>query len=301
MINVIDEYTDFILDEFCFYGKKVMEKYYISSIFNSFVKEYISIRYYNIYPKKQSINSTVNYYLNEKIKELEESNPDKVKSIYFMADIFRYLIALDGDLEAAAVNKIEIELSDLREKKYGLVGKLEFSKEYREFRRRKKDFIKEYETSDFYLELSKTKFKNVLDASLKHSVKMPELYSDKAIEDVYNSGIVSEDKLFVEYNLLAIKILEEIIDYNYDTSYLVEFNTELFNKKEKLNRLLKIIDNDITREKLVLKVSYTSFMDRREEVFGLINDGYSFALLKDENYKEDSYINLFKYVIDKEV
>lgn len=301
MINVIDEYTDFILDEFCFYGKTIMEKYYISSIFNEFVKEYLSIRYYNIYPKKQSINSTVNYYLNEKIKELEESNPDKVKSIYFMADIFRYLIALDGDLEATAVNKIEIELSDLREKKYGLVGKLEFSKEYREFRKRKRDFIKEYETSDFYLELSKTKFKNVLDASLKHSVKMPELYSDKAIEDVYNSGIVGEDKLFVEYNLLAIKILEEIIDYNYEASYLVEFNTELFNKKEKLNRLLKIIDNDITKEKLVLKISYTSFIDKREEVFGLINDGYSFALLKDENYKEDSYINLFKYVIDKEV
>jgi len=29
MNNVVNEYTDFILKQFCFYGKKTMEKYYI--------------------------------------------------------------------------------------------------------------------------------------------------------------------------------------------------------------------------------------------------------------------------------
>lgn len=300
MINVIDEYTGFISDEFCFYGKTVMEKYYNSSIFNSFVSEYIKIRYYNIYPEKKNFNETINYYLNKKIKELENDYPDKIKNIYFMADIFKYLITLDSDIDADTVNKIEIELSNLREEKYLLEGKLEFSKEYREFKRRKKEFVKSYETNDFYIEF-KQKSKKVFNTILKHNIKMPDLYSDRAIENVYNSGIVSEDKLFIKYNLIAIKVLEEITNYDFETSYLIEFNSDLFNKKEKLNRLLKIIDNDITKEKVILKIPYTSFNEKRDEVFGLINNGFNFALIKDDNYEEDSYINLFKYVLDKEV
>jgi len=297
MINVIDEYTDFILDEFCFYGKKIMEKYYISSIFNSFTKEYISIRYYNIYLDKKNINNIINKYLNKKIKELETENPTKNKNIYFMASIFKYLIVLDGELEADKVNKIESELDKIR-KKYNLEEKLEFSKEYREFRKRKREFIKNFETEEFEIEYTKTKNKKLVDTKLNHNIKISDLYSEKAIEEVYNTGITSEDKLFVHYNLIIIKVLNEIINYDYDTNYLVEFNTELFNKKDKLNRLLKIINNDIAKEKVVLKIQYTNFIENKEEIFNLINEGYNIALIKDENYKEDSYIKLFKYVLD---
>lgn len=297
MINIIDEYTNFILDEFCFYGKKIMEKYYISSIFNSFTKEYILIRYYNIYSNKKNINNTINKYLNEKIKELEIENPNKIKNIHFMANIFRYLIVLDDDIEAPMVNKIEDELDKIR-KEYELEESLEFSKEYREFRKRKKEYIKNFETEDFIVDYTKTRTKNLFDTKLNHNIKISELYSKKAINDVYNTGITSEDKLFVHYNLVTIKVLNEIINYDYDTSYLVEFNLELFNKKDKLNRLLKIINNDITKEKIILKISYTKFIENKDNVFNLINEGYNIALIKDGNYKEDSYIKLFKYVLD---
>lgn len=300
MINIIDEYTDFILDEFCFYGKKMMEKYYISSIFSEFVKEYLLIRYYNVYQNKKTMDDTINYYLNEKVKQLLEKYPKKTKNIYFMADIFRYIIVLDNDIEATMVNKIENELGKIKEK-YDLNKQIEFSKEYREFRRRKKEFKKSYETNDFLIETTKTKYKKVFDTVLKHNIKMPELYSEKAINDIYNSGVTAQDKLFVHYNLVGITILNEVINYDYETNYLVEFNIELFNKKDKLNRLLNIIDNDITKEKITLKISYTSFNEKREDIFKLINSGYNFAIIKDENYKEDSYISLFKFILDKEV
>lgn len=300
MNNIVNMYTDYVLKQFSFYAKEIMGKFYIASIFNDLAQEYINIRYYNMYPAKQNNKTTISYYLNLKIKELTENNKDKVKNITFMVDIFNYLIYLDSELEAAEVNKVEKELSNLIKTKYDLDEDLEFSKKYREFRKVKKEFFKDYETSDFRLEISNTKTNKLFNVSLEYEIEFPELYSKKAIDDTYNSGLIAEDKLFVLYNLVGIEILKEIIDYNYSNCYLVDFNTELFDKKEKLNRLLKIIDNDITKEKICLKISYKNFIDNKDEVFNLINSGYNFALIKDEDYKEE-FNNLFKYVLEKEV
>jgi hypothetical protein len=247
------------------------------------------------------LKSTINYYLNQNAKDLKENNPTKNKNIDFMLHIFAYLIYLDTDLTAENINKLEKEITIFREKNYEIFGKIEFSKEYRNFRKRKNEYIKNYQTSDFNTEFTKIKNKKLYDTKLNYTIKLPELYSEKAIELVYNNGIISEDKLFVQYNLIAIKVLEEILIYDYKTNYLVEFNIELFNKKEKLNRLLKIIDNDITKEKISFKISYTNYLDNKEEIFDLIHNGYNFSIIKDENYKEDEYNNLFKYILDKEV
>jgi len=277
---------------------KIMGKYYIASIFTELVEEYIKIRYYNAYPNKQNNKTTINYYLNLKIKELTENNQDKVKNITFMVDIFNYLIYLDSDIEAQEVNKIEKELTELI-KKYDLDEELEFSKKYREFKKEKKEFFKAYETNDFVLEINNIK-NRLFNANLKYEIEFPELYSQKAINDTYNSGLVNEDKLFVLYNLVGIKVLNEIIDYNYLDCYLVDFNIDLLNKKDKISRLLKIIDNDITKEKVCFKIKYTEFKTNKDAIFGLINNGFNFALIKDENYK-DEFHNLFKYVLEKEV
>lgn len=297
MNNVVNEYTDYVLKQFCFYGKKIMEKYYIASIFNELAEEYIKIRYFNIYPAKQNNKTTVSFYLNQKIKELCDKNPSKIKNLTFMVEILNHLIYLDSDIEANEVNKLEKELEEIR-KKYDLEEKLEFSKEYREFRKNKNNFIKEYETDDFYIDVNKTKERNLFDTELKHDIKMPEIFSDKAIKTAFNSGLVKEDKLFVLYNLMAIKVLNEIIDYDYLSCYLIEFNTELLQKQEKFNRLLKIIDNDITKEKLCFKITTDQLQENKDDIFDLINDGFNFAIIKDKYYNNE-YDNLFKYVLEE--
>lgn len=301
MNNVVKDYTDFILKQFCFYAKNIMGKYYIDSIFKELVKEYINIRYYNIYPPKQNNKTTIIYYLNLKIKDLCLNNKSKIKNITFMVDIFNYLINLNSDIEANEVNRIEKELENLRKEKYDLEDEIEFSKEYREFKKSKNNFLASYETEDFYIEYKKTKEKNLYNTTLKHNLKMPELYSDKAIDNAFNNGLIKEDKLFVLYNLIAIKVLNEIINYDYNSCYLIEFNDSLFKKKEKLNRLLKIINNDITKEKVCFKITNKILNDNNKEIFKLINEGYNFAIIKDESYEKSEYDTLFKYVLDKEV
>ena len=297
MNNVVNEYTDYVLKQFCFYGKKIMGKYYIASIFNEIALEYINIRYFNIYPVKQNNKTTVSFYLNQKIKELCDKNPSKIKNLTFIVEILNHLIYLDSDIEAIEVNKIEKELEEIR-KKYDLEEKLEFSKEYREFRKNKNNYIKEYETEDFYVEINKTKERNLFDTELKHNIKMSEMFSDKAIKTAFNSGLVKEDKLFVLYNLMAIKVLNEIIDYDYLSCYLIEFNIELLQKQEKFNRLLKIIDNDITKEKLCFKITTDQLDENKDDIFDLINSGYNFAIIKDKNY-DSKYNDLFKYVLEE--
>ena len=298
MNNVLLEYTNFVLKQFNFYAKEIMQKYYISSIFNEIAEEYINIRYHNIYPQKQNYKTTINYYLNEKIKKLCYENPKKIENITFMVDIFNYLIYLDDEIEALEVNKIENKLEKLREK-YNIGEKIEFSKQYREYKKIKKDFFKSYETEDFFIETKKINSKKIYDTKLKYNIKLSELYSEKAIKKVFDSKLVSEDKLFVLYNLVAINILKEIINYDYTTTYLVEFNVNLMNKTEKFNRLLKIIDNDITKEKICFKIDYYLFLDNQEKIFNLINEGYNFALIVDETYEKMEYESLFKYVLDR--
>lgn len=300
MNNVVNEYTSFILKQFCFYAKKIMERHYVASLFNELAKEYIDIRYYNIYPQKQNHKTTISYYLNQKIKSLSNEHPDKVKNIIFMVEILNHLITLDGDLEATEVNKIEKELDKIRNN-YNLTETLEFSKEYRDFRKSKKEYLKAYETEDFYVDYSKTKELNLYDAKLNHNLKMPELYSEKAVENIFNQGLIGEDRLFVLYNLIGARVLDEIINFNYLNKYLVDFDINLKNKQEKFRRLLEIIDNDISREKIIFKICYTQFKDNQKEIFNLINEGYGFALIKDENYEQTEYESLFKYVLEQEV
>jgi len=300
MNNVVDEYTNFILKQFCFYAKKIMERYYVASLFNELAKEYINIRYYNVYPQKQNHKTTISYYLNQKIKALSNENPLKVKNIIFMVEIFNFLIALDSDLEAVEVNVIEKQLELIR-KNYNLNDSLEFSKEFRDFRKTKREYLKSYETEDFYIEYTKTKESNLFNTKLMYNFKMPEIYSKKALNAIFDRGLVKEDKMFVLYNLVGVKVLEEIIDYNYNNKYLIDFDINLKNKQEKFNRLFEIIDNDISREKLIFKISFSQFKDNQKDIFNLINVGYNFALIKDKNYEQTEYEGLFKYVLEVEV
>lgn len=40
-----------------------------------------------------------------------------------------------------------------------------------------------------------------------HLVKIPKLYSDYAIDKVYNRGIVLENKLFINYTMVSVLVL----------------------------------------------------------------------------------------------
>ena len=73
------------------------------------------------------------------------------------------------------------------------------------------DFIKE---NDIPFVLVTTKIdklnqeSNAYKTFLKHRIKFPEMYSNKIIEQMFNTGITNEDKLLIEYNLINLQITE---------------------------------------------------------------------------------------------
>ena len=63
-----------------------------------------------------------------------------------------------------------------------------------------------------------------------------------------------------------------------------------------MNRLLKIIDNDVSKEKIIFKINYSLFLENKEMIFKILNDGYNMALVKDDQFQNNNYVNLFNYV-----
>ena len=64
---------------------------------------------------------------------------------------------------------------------------------------------------------------------LKYYFEFPEIYSKEIIEEVFNTDITSEDKLFVEYPMVAIVALKDIIVGNFN-NYIYFLGLPIYNK-----------------------------------------------------------------------
>ena len=110
-----------------------------------------------------------------------------------------------------------------------------------------------------------------------------------------------EDKLFIEYYLVSKELLESIIEGSTKKEYLVEFFPSIMEKKEKTKKLLNIIDNDIAKECITLRITYQDFIHRKDEIYYYIKAGFSFGVILDSYFKENpptlSSLDIFTYII----
>ena len=111
------------------------------------------------------------------------------------------------------------------------------------------------------------------------------IYSNQAIDNVFNSGMVQEDKLFVEYNLIAVEVISDILKGNFKKQYIKEFTTTLLEKSRKLNSLLNIINNAAVQDKVNLKITYKEFLENKEIIYELMRNGFRFAIVLDNSFK----------------
>ena len=115
-------------------------------------------------------------------------------------------------------------------------------------------------------------------------MKFSKLYSDYAIKKVLNSKEIREQNLFVIYSYVGVKILQDIIKGIFKKQYLVDYVLSLKDKPKKKKRLLNMIDNDITKEKLALKITYQDYLENKEEIYELTREGFHIALILDETF-----------------
>ncbi len=305
--NVMQEYTKITQEEVFSYIKLIFENSYSKKIALRYMDAYLNVRFYNFYPKDDNLTFRKNY-LNA-IKEAEASivrdMPEKRKLIENMGLFFYYILYFDKISYRVDIDEIIEKLYKIRKKllkKDNEDFKKNFYNIFIEYSNKKEKFLKKFETEEFVLKISDYEGANNANrVNLKYNIKFPMIYSNQAIENVFNSGLISEDKLFVEYNLISVEVIQDILRGNFKRQYIIEFNTNLFNKSRKLASLLKIINNSAVQDKINFKITYKEFLKNKENIYELMRNGFKFAVILDDSF-EPQYanferLNAFYYTI----
>ena len=298
--NLIKEYTDFNKENFTNYTKMIMDKYYDENIFNKYMDKYTNVRYYNEEPE---VRATLEYNLNHYLTKIYEKEPSIVSEFIQKLFILYYYLddVVDFDIQKDLPNFVNL-INNIREEKVGIKDE-NFIKEFTELItsniKRKKDFIDKFDSHEFYLDLNKIPNTDIYNVNIKHEIKIPRLYSRYAINKIWETQQIAENKLKIEYYLLNQVILKDIINGIYTDSYLVDFKTTMLDKEDKVKSLLNIMNNDIAKDLITIKINFTDFINKKELILSLIKEGYQFALIIDDKYTSDNnnILDIFKYII----
>ena len=300
--NIINEYVKFLMRQYNGFFKIVLGDKYQKKLCDPFLDRYITVRYYNetSYSREKDIIDRLNKELVDVFEEVvDDENEDTLKNIvalfgyivyfddiYFVEDISQLIDTLVDD------ENIKIEHSDNIKK--------DLKSWYLNLKKLKDKFNSTIITKDFDL-IERRLYRKIFQLVLQHNVKISNLYSEFAISKAYNSGLVNEDKLFVTFILGSSLILTSAIILDFSRHYVVDFVSSLFGKEKKMSRLFNIIDNPLAKKFFHLRISYYDYLNNKEKINKLINDGFSFGIIIDDHFDENiNELVLFPYIFIRE-
>lgn len=303
--NIINKYIELNKKELNSYMRLIFKDNYKYDFIESFTNEYVKIRYYNF---KDDMDLTFRQRLIPQLKELKENlmkenveDQELIERIYVM---YIYILRFD----TITYNKdIRITISKFEKicrktlKKEFQNFQEEFYNIYTKYENEKNEIINSLDSKEFILKISNYSIKNVYRVNIEYNIRFPEIYSKIAIQRAFDTGITNEDKLMVEYYLICQNIIKDIQKGNFDKHYILELAPSIIPKKKKLNSLLSIIDNQLTQEKISLKIKYSEFQIYKEDVYELMRDGFKIAIILDDkfipNYDNLEKLSVFSYII----
>ena len=320
----MDTYLNFTEKKIKKYMKLIFSTYYDEELINEYLRTYVNARYYNI---KNTDKPARAFYLRildeleykedilmQKCENEAESLDDKqarLNLIHCVKEVFGYILFFDNVRNIENFKNID-SIREIIEKMMELVIEtlnVKFSDGFKEklYKEIKSDmiqkdvFLDKFDTDEFNLEFDNSGLdEDVYYVSLNQDVKMPMQYSESAIDKVFEEGIISEDKLQIEYILLSVISLRDIINGNFKDSYIAEFTSSLFKKKQKLNGILSLIGNQALQEKINLNIKYSDYIKNQKSVLEYTKKGYNFVITLDDTIKsvEDvEKLKMFKLVI----
>ncbi len=300
--NIVKDYID--------YNKKYIREYIDiitdnklnSKICDMITETYINIRYYDMYEhiKNYPIDN-IEYYVTENFKK-NFNDKNKEKNVPLVIDaliVLRYVILYEKYSKNKSATKQLTNYENKMANKYKNTEILvsDLIKSIKDNTHKKEKFLNGLLSNDFSVNKNGTNIKNVYNLSFDNSVKIPDLFSEIAISRVYNSGIVYEDRMSVFYLLTAREVLVDMESFNSNNKYLVDFPHSLIGKRNKLSALLKLIDADCIKERIILKVLYSEYLDKKDDYDKLIHEGYSLAIIIDENIDNKVLLKIFTYIL----
>ena len=305
-MNVMEEYIGMSKRHITEYANLIFEEQFEEEIFNDYLALYINVRYYNI------VDNTVNKQLKLRIPwELEREKDkliinfeDKQKNIEDIFEFYNFVLYLDNVIANRTWDKVIEDVCLFRIEKLQM-GNEQFRPRFEKLisinEKEEEKFFENFKTDEFTLKLTYYKdINSVQRVNLKHNFNIP-LYSISAIEQAIAKGVINEDRLFIEYYLITTQVLKDIIKGNFDKQYIIEFAESILAKKQKINKLLNIIKNVAIQDKLSLKMKYSVFLKNKEQIYGLMQNGYRIAMILDEKYvfnlEEVEKLNMFNIIL----
>lgn len=301
------EYTRKFLEKFM---KKYFQKYYNSEISKQYIETYIEARYENYggNENQRMFYRRIYSALQKKYTKLQyELDEEKLPNLKSMLEVYQYIFYIDF------VRPLKIELKEFvkqicekRITKFGFKEDENLQSELYEmikkYRYDKEQYLKQFESSDFELGITKYLLvKGLYKVDLKYHFKLPYIFSDQAIEEVYNENVIYEDKIIIEYVMLTVFIIRMINEGKFNTQYLVDFPITLFDKEKKKEQVLKIISTPAIQDRVLIKVTSSNFEKHRQEIYELMKLGYKFVLQIDNTFEVNAEnikkLSIFTYVI----
>lgn len=306
--NLMEKYIKNIKEFLQEFTKLFFTEKYNEQVSNEYINTYIDARIYNFGEKNQRFFYRRIYLsLMDKKNEMIQNNTDLDQNILEeMLKMYQFIFYIDEVREIAALEKFVNLMFEKRQKNFEITSNkiieskiLKLIKDYRES---KKNIFEQYTTKDFLLNIQKyVLVDNTYKVSLDYNFKLPYIYSDKVISEVYNEGVINEDKLIIEYILLGIVCIKDINKGDFTKKYLVEFSKTLYKKEKKLNYSLKSIDNLAIQDKIVLKIQYSDFKENKELIYSLMKRGFRFAIIIDDSFNvsfmELKKLEIFQYLL----
>ena len=306
--NIMQAYinrTEKFLKDF---NKMFFLEEYDKEIEQEYIETYIDARIYNYGEEKQRFfYRRIFASLIKTKKEIKKENSKiNEKILENMLKIYQFIFYIDGVRQMQDLREFCKVICDKRVKKFeypktaGLDER--FYKLIKDFFDWKEKFFKSFETDDFELDIQKyILVDNTYKVDLKYNFKIPYIYSDKAIDEVFNEGTINEDKLIIEYTLLTMVCIEDINKANFQKKYIVNFAESLYEKEKKIKQVLRVLDDQAIQDKVFLKINYQDFLKHKEVTYEYMKDGFRFAIyLDDENLSdimELKKLDMFKYIL----
>lgn len=146
------------------------------------------------------------------------------------------------------------------------------------------DTVDSVDTNTFILNYNQlaTK-KNIYGLVLDHNIAFSKVYSNYIISKTYDEGVVAEDKVLVILNLLLSKIAKDMIEGNFKNKYLLYLPSSIYDKENKLNNILKLLNNEFVKESVLILVKSSVIANKKKIFKDIKKEGYQIAIVYDNN------------------
>lgn len=291
MNNIVENHitkTQRRLKKYC---NLILRSKYDRKVCDELIQTYIDARYYNYKVDDEIKIFYRRIFESLKLNAQKMIKEDKTKEeiIENTLSLFQYFFYFDFVRKNVEVSEVVKRISEKRVNEFNLKSaenddfEKTFNKLVKQDIKEVENTLKAYNTNEFELDINKIipSNSNYYRVKLKYNFNFPEVYSMEAIEETFNSDLIGEDKLFVEYPMIAIKSLKDILDGNFTKIYIVDFSTDLLNKKQKLEQILKIVECQAVQDKINFEITYKEFLENKSKIYELVKRGFNFCLKTD--------------------